>query len=142
MARPFENAHQPWRSRKFSLLIACYNGFVTGFVTPRGRRVIFPSHGCWDSGNIPYQVPSHLHLHAIQAPGPSVCRSGVVIQRPRGISSQERPTTSDMSAKTPNLLPEYQWLDAAGSVDYINNHSRRRVPRHGVPPTVLDNAPS
>jgi len=49
-----------------------------------------------------------------------------------------------MSIKTVDLgllLPEYQWLDAAGSVDYINNHSRRMASRRGVPSAILDKAP-
>ena len=39
------------------------------------------------------------------------------------------------------LLPGYQWLDAAGSVDYFNNHSRPMIARLGVPDDVLDKAP-
>ncbi|KAF4611015.1 hypothetical protein D9613_006528 [Agrocybe pediades] len=39
------------------------------------------------------------------------------------------------------LLPEYQWLDAAGPVDYINNHSRFMISILGHPESLLDKAP-
>jgi len=50
-----------------------------------------------------------------------------------------------MSTQTLNLglllLPEYQWLDAAGPVDYINNHSRKMMSYAQLPPAILDKAP-
>ena len=39
------------------------------------------------------------------------------------------------------LFPEYQWLDAAGSVDYFNNHSQAMMKKLNVPKAVLDKAP-
>ncbi|KIM36478.1 hypothetical protein M413DRAFT_78180 [Hebeloma cylindrosporum] len=39
------------------------------------------------------------------------------------------------------LLPGYQWLDAAGPVDYINSHSRPMISHLPLAPTVLDKAP-
>lgn len=39
------------------------------------------------------------------------------------------------------LLPEYQWLDAAGPVDLINNHSRQMLSLFQFPPAILDKAP-
>ncbi|KAF8883345.1 ThiJ/PfpI [Gymnopilus junonius] len=39
------------------------------------------------------------------------------------------------------LFPGYQWLDAAGTADYINNHSRAMVKLMGVPQEVIDKAP-
>ncbi|KAF8882911.1 class I glutamine amidotransferase-like protein [Gymnopilus junonius] len=39
------------------------------------------------------------------------------------------------------LLPGYQWLDAAGPVDYIDNHSYPMIKRLGVPQEVFDKAP-
>jgi transcriptional regulator GlxA family with amidase domain len=38
------------------------------------------------------------------------------------------------------LLPEYQWLDAAGPVDYINNQSHNMISRLGIP-HLVDKAP-
>jgi len=39
------------------------------------------------------------------------------------------------------LLPEFQWLDAVGPVDYINNHSYAMVKRLGASQEVVDKAP-
>jgi len=40
------------------------------------------------------------------------------------------------------LLPGYQWLDAAGSVDYLNNHSQAILKKvKFIPKAVLDKAP-
>ncbi|KIM36481.1 hypothetical protein M413DRAFT_449179 [Hebeloma cylindrosporum] len=39
------------------------------------------------------------------------------------------------------LLPEYQWLDAAGSVDYINTHSYQILSRLPLSPAVIEKAP-
>lgn len=50
-----------------------------------------------------------------------------------------------MSTQTLNigllLLPEYQWLDAAGPVDYINSHSRQMISRLQLPATIVDKSP-
>jgi len=39
------------------------------------------------------------------------------------------------------LFPLYQWLDAAGSVDYLNNHSQMMMKFLGVPKETVDKAP-
>jgi len=39
------------------------------------------------------------------------------------------------------LFPVYQWLDAAGSVDYLNNHSQEMMKVLNVPKAILDKAP-
>jgi len=39
------------------------------------------------------------------------------------------------------LIPDHQWLDAAGPVDYINCHSREILSMTPLPQTVLDKAP-
>jgi len=40
------------------------------------------------------------------------------------------------------LFPEYQWLDAAGSVDYLNNHSQTMMKALNVPQAIIDKAPT
>jgi len=39
------------------------------------------------------------------------------------------------------LFPSYQWLDAAGPVDYLNNHSQWMMKLLHVPEAILDKAP-
>ena len=39
------------------------------------------------------------------------------------------------------LFPRYQWLDAAGSVDYLNNHSHGLLKLLNIPEAILDKAP-
>ncbi|KAF8808250.1 ThiJ/PfpI [Phlegmacium glaucopus] len=39
------------------------------------------------------------------------------------------------------LFPVYQWLDAAGSVDYLNNHSQTMLGQLNIPKAILDKAP-
>ncbi|KAF8160019.1 ThiJ/PfpI [Crassisporium funariophilum] len=39
------------------------------------------------------------------------------------------------------LLPEHQWLDAAGTVDYLNNHSHAMMKMMRLPQALLDKAP-
>ena len=39
------------------------------------------------------------------------------------------------------LIPGYQWLDASGPIDYINNHSHDMVKLLTVPETLLAKAP-
>ncbi|PPQ72768.1 hypothetical protein CVT26_003152 [Gymnopilus dilepis] len=39
------------------------------------------------------------------------------------------------------LLPKFQWLDAVGPVDYINNHSKAIIKTIGVSQEVVDKAP-
>lgn len=39
------------------------------------------------------------------------------------------------------LFPGYQWLDAAGSIDYFNNHSQAIIKNFNVPKDILDQAP-
>ncbi|KDR70951.1 hypothetical protein GALMADRAFT_254564 [Galerina marginata CBS 339.88] len=39
------------------------------------------------------------------------------------------------------LFHEFQWLDAAGPVDYLHNHSHSMISRIGVAQSVVDKAP-
>ena len=39
------------------------------------------------------------------------------------------------------LFPGYQWLDAAGPVDYLNNHSYAMMKAINVPEAILDISP-
>jgi len=39
------------------------------------------------------------------------------------------------------LLPDHQWLDAAGPVDYINNYSHQMMSLVPLPQSILDKAP-
>ncbi|KAF4611012.1 hypothetical protein D9613_006527 [Agrocybe pediades] len=39
------------------------------------------------------------------------------------------------------LLPTFQWLDGAGSADFINNHSHEFIGKANAPKHILDKAP-
>lgn len=39
------------------------------------------------------------------------------------------------------LLPDYQWLDAAGPIDYLNNHSQARLTAMNSDPKLVAKAP-
>ena len=39
------------------------------------------------------------------------------------------------------LFPQYQWLDAAGAVDYLNNHSHTMMKLLNAPEAILDISP-
>ncbi|KAH9479894.1 Isonitrile hydratase [Psilocybe cubensis] len=39
------------------------------------------------------------------------------------------------------IQPEFQWLDASGPVDYINNHSRAMISHLHLPGDITDKAP-